>query len=43
MIRKIKELFADFIDSICAETYEPKDFYIQMIDGLPYVTPFSKE
>lgn len=43
MIRKIKEFIADFLDSVCSETYEPKEFYIQMVDGLPYVTPFRKD
>jgi hypothetical protein len=38
----IKKWIADFLDSICAESYEPKDFYIRVIDGLPYVVPFRK-
>lgn len=39
----IKKWIADFLDSICAKTYEPKDFYVQVVNGLPYITPIRKE
>ena len=43
MIRKIKEFIANLLDAICAETYEPAEFYLQVIDGEIYVLPFRQE